>query len=258
MKLLKLNTVAAMAAILLTSPAMAGSTLLEEPQMPELDNPWSFEFTPYLWAANIEGTVGVGGITSAVDLGFDDILDNLDFAFAAHFGARHNRIGGFVDFTYVEISPSFETPGPLYKRTDLRMKTTILDLKGTYRLYETDRVWLDLIGGARYYDQDISIKLQPGTAAGRGASGGEGWWDAVAGFRGRYFLTDKWFLSYMADVGGGSSDLTWQALAGVGYQFNEKLQATVIYRYMSYDYSSDDFIYDADTQGIGVGVGIRW
>lgn len=226
--------------------------------MPELESPWSFEFTPYLWAANIDGTVGVGDITSSVDVGFDDILDNLDMAFAAHFGVRYNRFGAFVDFTYVEISPSFETPGPLFSRSDVRLKTASLDLKGSYRLYETDRVWLDLLAGARYYNQDISIEQQPGLAAGRRASGGEGWWDAVAGFRGQFSITDKWFLTYLADVGGGSSDLTWQALGGIGYRFNERLQATFVYRYMDYDYSSDDFIYNASTQGIGLGLGINW
>jgi opacity protein-like surface antigen len=247
-----------MALILLASPAMAGSPLLEEAQLPELDSPWSFEFTPYLWAADIEGTVGVGGITSAVDVGFGDILDNLDMAFAAHAGVRYNRFGLNVDLSYLEISPSFETPGPLFKRTDLRVKSTLLDLKGFYRLYETERAWLNLSAGARYFDQDISLQLQPGLLAGRSASAGEGWWDAIVGFRGQYALTEKWFLTYMADIGGGSSDLTWQALGGIGYRFNENVHASVVYRYTSYDYSSDDFTYDTNTEGIGVGVGFSW
>jgi hypothetical protein len=67
MKLLRPNTVAAMAMMLLASPSMAGSPLLEEAQLPELDSPWSFEFTPYLWAAAIEGTlIGSHGMSAAL------------------------------------------------------------------------------------------------------------------------------------------------------------------------------------------------
>ena len=78
------------------------------------------------------------------------------------------------------------------------------------------------------------------------------------GVRGTVALSDKFFATFYGDIGAGEPDLTWQALGGIGYRFNERVHATFVYRYMSYDYSSDDFIYDADTEGLGVGLGFSW
>ena len=62
---------------------------------PAYEDPWAFEFNPYFWFANLEGTVGVGGINSNIDVGIDDIfdnLDNLDFAFATSGGIRYRNV----------------------------------------------------------------------------------------------------------------------------------------------------------------------
>jgi opacity protein-like surface antigen len=159
---------------------------------------------------------------------------------------------------YLKITPSFETPGPAFGRTDLSLEQTLLDLKGTYRIVESDKGWVELLVGARYNQMDIGLTLQPGLSPLQSASGTEGWWDAVGGLRARYNLSDRLFLTGLADVGGGSSDLTWQAMAGVGYQFNERTHLTAGYRYMDYDYESSDFKYDVDTRGAYLELGFTW
>jgi len=42
-------------------------------------------------------------------------------------------------------------------------------------------------------------------------------WDAIVGARGAVDLTEKWHLFGYLDIGAGDSDLTWQAMAGIGY-----------------------------------------
>jgi hypothetical protein len=39
---------------------------------------WRFEITPYVMAAVLNGTVGIGDVSTDIDVGFDDILDHLD------------------------------------------------------------------------------------------------------------------------------------------------------------------------------------
>jgi hypothetical protein len=40
---------------------------------------WSFEFTPYLWGAAMNGTVAAGELpATSVSMSFSDILDHLD------------------------------------------------------------------------------------------------------------------------------------------------------------------------------------
>ena len=225
---------------------------------PASETPWEFELNPYFWFANLKGTVGVGGTYSDIDVGIDDIFDNLDFAFATSGGIRYNRVGLFADFLYLKVTPSFEQPGPLFGRTDLSLEQTLLDLKGTYRIAESDRGWVDLLVGARYMKMDLGLTLQPGLAPLQSAAGTEDWWDAVGGLRARYDLTDRLFLTGLADVGGGSSDLTWQVMGGVGYQISERVQFTAGYRYMEYDYTNRDFKYDVDTRGAYVELGLGW
>ena len=53
--------------------------------------------------------------------------------------------------------------------------------------------------------------------------------------RGKADLAEHWYVNYYLDAGAGqSSSTTWQALAGVGYQF-QNLDAVLGYRYMAYD-----------------------
>ena len=219
---------------------------------------WGFEFILYGWGSGLDGTTGVGGTTTDVDVSFSDILSELDMAAMGVVGFRKGRFGFLAEFLYIDLSPSYETPGPLFKRTDLSLKQTMFDLKGSYRVAEWDGGWFDIIGGARYMNIDMQITLQPGLAAGRSVQGENGWWDAIGGFRTQHHLTEKVFLTAIADVGGGSSDLTWQALGGIGYRFTNSVHATLAYRHLSYDYADGGFTYDVDTSGPALGVGFTW
>ena len=173
-------------------------------------------------------------------------------------GFRKGRFGFLADLLYLDVSPSYETPGPLFSRTDLRLQETMVDLKGSYRVAEWDGGWFDITGGARYMNVDIEITLQPGLAAGRSVSGDNGWWDAIGGFRTQHHLTEKVFLTALADIGAGSSDLTWEVTAGLGYRFTNNVHATLAYRVLDYDYTDGGFTYDVATSGLALGLGITW
>ncbi len=52
------------------------------------DDRWKFKAALYLWTAGIQGTTRRG---NEIDVGFDDIWDNLDMAFRGAFAARKSK-----------------------------------------------------------------------------------------------------------------------------------------------------------------------
>ena len=84
-------------------------------------------------------------------------------------------------------------------------------------------------------------------------------WDAVVGLKGRAFLGSerRWFVPYYVDVGTGESKFTWQANAGVGYNFDwGALVAS--WRYLSYDFKSGGHIDSVSFSGPLVGVAFKF
>ena len=136
----------------------------------------------------------------------------------------------------------------------------MFDPKASFRLLESENGWLDLLVGARYMDLELGLALLPGSGGGPAlsGSGSESWWDAVGGIRGRYNFSDKLFLTGLADIGGGSSDITWQAQAALGYQISERVNVTAGYRYLDYEYVNGEFGFDVATRGGFLGLGFTW
>jgi len=200
------------------------------------DSGWSFAFSPYLWAPGIDASVGTGLGTVGVDKNSRDVLSDLDLAFMGVFEARNGRWGLIADLFYAELSQSRATPlGLFFSRA--RIETTAKELSGyaAYRVSENERIGLDLMAGLRVSYVDLDLSLSPGLLVGRRLSVSETWVDPVIGARARFAITDKWFATAFADVGGSGadSDLTWQAFASLGYQFNPRWSVQGGWRYFS-------------------------
>jgi opacity protein-like surface antigen len=219
---------------------------------------WEFEVTPYLWAAGIDGDVQLGRLPKTnVDQSFSDILDQLDIGVMGTFEARKDRWGFLFDAMYIKLSADASTPGPLFDDVEVDVIQQLYQFAGTYRVAE-GRSTVDLVGGARYNYVKSEIELDPGILAGRGESRSTDWWDGFVGARVLVPFAGRWSLVGYADIGAGGSDLTWQALAGVNYHFSPAISAKLGYRYLSVDYEESNFLYDMDTSGLYLGVGIRF
>jgi hypothetical protein len=116
-----------------------------------------------------------------------------------------------------------------------------LSAYAAYRIHEDDRVSIDLMGGFRVNSVDIDLSLSPGLLPGQGFGNGETWVDPLIGGRARFAMTDHWFATALADVGGFDvgSDLTWQVFASIGYQFNERWSVQGGWRYVAIDKEID-------------------
>jgi len=232
---------------------------------------WTFEATPYLWAAGIKGDTQVGSLPStSVDVPFSDILSNLDFAAMGTFEARKGRWGFLFDAVYMKLSASATAmrtgPGPigatLTATAGLKLEQTLLTGAAVYRVIEGPTA-IDVLGGLRYTKLDVSADInaslfgQTGIAS---RSGDKDWTDPIVGFRVLHRIADRWSLDGYADVGGFGvgSDLTWQVAAGVNYEISRTLTARGGYRILKVDYDKDGVVYDMKTSGIYLGLGIRF
>jgi opacity protein-like surface antigen len=232
---------------------------------------WQFELTPYLWAAGLKGATQVGALPrTSVDVGFDDILDNLDFAAMGSFEARKGRWGLLFDAMYIKLSASGEATrtgsGPigatLTATADLDVEQTLLTAAVAYR-FTSGPTEIDALGGLRYtkvaVDGDIGASLF-GLAGTVTRSGDKDWVDPIVGVRARHRVADRWWINGYADVGGFGvgSDLTWQAIAGVEYEISKTWSAKGGYRVLKVDYDRGGTVYDMKTSGIYLGLGIRF
>jgi len=247
-------------------------------QAQENSDSWQFRMTAYGWftavGASTSFPTGGGG---DIEVDFEDIVDNLEFAFMGAFLARKGKWGIFSDVTYVNLGGQQTKyrqftiggepiPAGVEMSASMDMKSWLVTLGGVYSLAQSDRGTLDLFFGTRMVDMKQKLDWEltgdigdidiPGPS-GQGKVSATVW-DAVIGLKGYTFLgdSDRWFVPYHFDIGTGDSDLTWQAMAGVGYQFN--WGAMVLnYRYLDYDIGSLP-ITDLNMGGPMLGASFAW
>jgi len=233
-------------------------------------NTWSYEFTPYLWGAAMKGDVQAGSLpTTTTDMSFSDVLDVLDFGLMGAFEARKGRWGFFADGIYMKVSDSATVSrtgaGPfgatLTATANVTMEQTMLAAAVMYRAIE-GRAPVDIIGGLRYNKLDVEatanfslLILPSGTR-----SADKDWVDPYIGVRIQQPLSDRWTFVGYADVGGFGvgSDSTYQLAGGFNYAYSKTISAKVGYRYLNVDYDKGGFLYDMKTDGLYLGVGIRF
>jgi hypothetical protein len=226
-------------------------------------------FTLYVWAPSMDGKLkyGTGGDGDAsVDGG--DILNALQMAFMGALEVRKNRWSMLADVIYLDLADDKVSrvglPGgdAIEAKVDLELSGWQVGLYGGYNLYHTEIASLDLLAGARYLQLDgdtkltISGPLPPSLPSAR-LSSSSSIWDAVIGFRGRVELNPNWFVPYHVDVGAGDSDLTWQVMAGIGYQAGWG-DLMLIYRHLEWDEGNDQFLQGLSFSGPAIAFRYRF
>ena len=249
---------------------------------------WQFGITPYFWAPRVDGTLkygvppGAGG-SPDVAIDADDYLENLDFVFMIAGEARKGRWSVFTDVIYLDFSDDdskvksidFIDGGPdlvnasLDAGTETSFKALAWTLAGGYSVLQGDLGRLELLAGFRYFGVDASTDWRlTTTITGPGgshsfprsgsASQREDLWDGIIGLRGRLNLGgSKFYIPYYIDVGAGSSELTWEGMAGLAYGF-KWVDIIVAYRYLYYDMDDDGLVQDMSFGGPEIGLKIKF
>lgn len=185
---------------------------------------WEFKVAPYMWFLSLSGDVTVKGQKSDVDIGFDDIWDELNIAVMLVFDARKGRWGVWGDTIAANLGHSTTIAG---LDIDPTIKILWLSLGGYFRLGTWDltdapaekapTVTVDAIAGARYTYLDVEIDLK-GIAK---IDGDQDWVDPLVGARTIWDFARRWSLTLNGSVGGFGvgSDFAWQAFGLLGYRF---------------------------------------
>jgi outer membrane receptor protein involved in Fe transport len=222
---------------------------------------WSFAVSPYAWVPGITASVDTAWGTVEVDKSSSDVLSKLDVAFMGSFEARNGRWGLIADLFYADLSQSRATPlGLLFSRTQFEIEAKALSAYAAYRIHEDNRVSIDLMAGLRVNSLDIDLSLSPGLLPRQSLGTGETWVDPLIGGRLRFAITDHWFATAFADVGGldVGSDLTWQVFGSLGYQFNERWSVQGGWRYVVIDKEIDGRDVDNTFNGPLLGFTVRF
>ena len=255
-------------AVLLVNAFGAALAWAEDGRDPDA---WQFEITPYLFASGLNGTIGMRGVNADVDMSFGDIWDRLDKAFMLLATAQKGDwVFGF-DGMYVDLQSETASSwqGPLGNSNTAQLNADLTEqiyslTAGRQVSGRSSGTRLDLLGVARYTSLESTLKLALTTGSdllpsgSRSVSDKYDWWDAAVGVRFIAPLAKKWDFVGYADVGAGGSDLTYQLLAGVNWQFSKALSAKVGYRYLYQDYEQNDFKWDMALSGAFLGLGIRF
>jgi len=201
---------------------------------------WNFAVDAYLWAAGIDIGSAAGG---SAEIGFDEIIQNLDMAVMTSFAAKKDRLTLLVDMIYLDLKhDDDETLTKRLKMTDLEIQALVVQPIAAWTVIDEEHFNLDVLGGARYLwlDVDVSLERDGRRHSGKGSGSKDGdVWNGIAGIRGSIKLDDHWYIPYHLDAGTGETKLTYQALALLCYQF-EHVSVGAGYRYLAWEFDDSD------------------
>ncbi len=245
----KLTVIAAVLILTLTSPAVFAQG--------DADT-WEFSLAPYLWAVGLDGDITVKGVTQAVDIDFDELFDEVEYAMQFHFEAKKGNWSFIVDPTIIKVDSEQKT-GPI--NVDIEMDYVITEALVGYRIAPK---W-DILGGIRYWLMDVEIDIQGPPPS---IDEDEDWVDLIVGAR--YFadISEKWSFRGRADIGGfdigESADSTWNVSALFWRDYGRKgnKQFVVGYRILDVDFDNDRganrFRFDIEQSGPVFGLSFAW
>jgi hypothetical protein len=240
---------------------------------------WQYQGTIYVYMPSISGktTFPESGGGSSASIDGEDILNALEFAFMGAFEARRGDWGVLTDLIYLNLGADAAAsrdlilggeplPGGAAADLDYDLQGWSGTLTGIYPMARGART-LDLLAGARLLDIESTLEWAiTGDVGSVPVLDREGDRrtrlqnvDAILGCKGRISFGDggAWFVPYYLDIGTGESDLTWQAMAGLGYSLGWG-DVLVALRYLDYDMSAGTPIKELTFDGPTIAVSFRW
>ena len=241
---------------------------------------WQYSAIIYGWLPTIGGKTAFPGAVQSNDIDVDvnTILSHLKFTFMGSLEARKDRYGVFTDFIYLNVGGSKSQtrdvnvgglPLPVGVTGDfnLDIKSVIWTIAGEYRVATDPTAQVDLFAGARLLDMqqtldwtfsaDLGPINNPGRTGSKEVTASK--WDGIVGAKGRIGIpgSREWFAPWYVDIGTGQTDLTWQALGGLGYRFSWG-EVIAVWRYMDYKFKSGSPLEKINFNGPAMGVAFHW
>ena len=266
--------------VLVCAALVSSSSWADESQPIDVSNRWHFTLTPYIWLPNIGGSLRFslpGGGKADTSTGPSNYLQNLRFAAMLQGEARKGDWSIFGDAIYLNFgsnSTSVSTKGStIFTRettssAETSLKGALIQLGGGYTVLQLRRASLDAIVGIRYLNVSSTLNASfqanfggpgPGLNPQINTSQDENIYDGFVGVRGRVSLTEdgRWYLPFYLDVGTGTTDFTWQAMAGIAYRMKWG-DVALTYRYLEFRDSGDRLVQSLRFNGPALNVTFRF
>ena len=263
---------------------------------------WQFRVTPYVWIPGVSGDVTVRGHPVDIDVNVFDLFDSgssgVDLnSFAALMGyleASRGPLSVYGDVIWGKFGLSGDAVAQRNPTANLSLsaganagldyETTVVESGAAYEVANWSGAHsstaLDLLGGARYWNEELDLSLavtgavdfdrlglkKSGSRA-VARSGTIDWVDPFVGMRIRHELAPGQELQFLGDVGGFGvgSDFSWQLFAGYSFDFSfwqSTLHGLVGYRALAVDYSEgsgrNENSVDLVLHGPVAGLSFRW
>jgi hypothetical protein len=213
--------------------------------IPKTADAWRFEVTPYLWSPGLRGTLNLNnGAAKTVDMSSSNVLGDLKSGGMISAEAHKGKWGIMGDFISATLQKSGSVPavtpqGPVTVGNTATAQLTILSGVVTYTVANTKDAYVDALLGVRAIDITASVNLNiQGTPLQANASNKTSTVDPIIGAKGRYRIADSsWYIPFYGDIGGGGgkTNVTWQAMTGIGKTFNNLIDASLTYRALYFD-----------------------
>lgn len=203
---------AALLLVLGGSPAAAPSGPSRTQDAAVARDTWEISIAPYLWMFGLDGDVRIANQSASFDVGFDEVLENLDFALLARVEARKGVLGLYVDSIYGELSVDGSAGAAT---AELETELLVVDFGVLARVHESrtpsgrERA-ADVYLGGRYFESQNALDF----AAFPDRERTTDFIDLVVGARYGMDATERLGFLFGGDVGGfglgSSSELSWK------------------------------------------------
>ena len=229
---------------------LAGQLLIATASHAQPDEPrdGSFDVSLYFLGAAMTGDVAVGNAEADLNVGFDEILDHLEFGVMGFGRFRRDRWTFRAEFMYMGLGASKDIVSSNFDQW-------VAEPSVAYAVSPR----LGVLAGVRYN----SLSGEIAGPFGRVPSGDQTWWDPIVGATAAVPVSRTVALAARGDVGGFGvgSDVTWQAHPYLDWTFMPTASLQAGYRWIDVDYETGDgddaFRWDVLTQGPQVGVTVR-
>ena len=234
--------------------------------IPKVSNEWRFEVTPYVWAPAISGTMELdSSLARSADFSSSNVLNNLKSGAMIAAEAHKGNWGIMGDLVSATLQNSGSIPvygGAATVADKITLQQTVLTGAFTYTLANTKDVYADALLGVRAIDVTATLF---GNLAGsphkESVTKKTSTIDPIIGAKGRYRIADSsWYIPAYADIGGGggTTNITWQVMAGIGKTFNKVIDASLTYRALYYDMKDSGVLQKTTMQGPQVAVSFKF
>jgi opacity protein-like surface antigen len=234
-------------------------------------NEWQFKITPYLWGVAQSGDTGARNVGGSgkdaivdMDVGFDDILENLDKAMLLNGSAEKGKWLFVLDTIYMNIKADEKSSGLTglgNTEIEVTARQQLIDLLAAYKVSESEDFALYVYGGFRSADISTTIEADlvplgiPALARSGKVKTGDEWVDPLIGVYFENALSEKFTLETRLEAGGFgvASDSSWLVSLGVDHRLGDSWSLKYVYRFLAVDYDDNDFVFDLDTSGLLLG-----